>query len=138
MRDADGKTYATFELEVFQFLLEDEDGVGILPDSAQDQLAEEIGARAEDPTGDGLDAGLQPPDFAGVLDAALELGVELLGLSHSPAYAGQGVLDQSLALGGVLGHGSVGSSQPETRLFVRLQLFVKFPPCGPSSQKKRN
>ena len=32
-------TYATFELEVFQFLLEDEYGIGILPDSAQYQLA---------------------------------------------------------------------------------------------------
>jgi hypothetical protein len=122
---------------VFQLLLEDEDRVGILADSAQDQLAEEIGARAEDPTGDGLDAGLQPADFTGVLDAALELGVELLGLAHSPAYAGQGLLHQSLALGGVLGHGSVGSGQPETRLLVRLQLFVKFPPCGDAHHPKK-
>jgi hypothetical protein len=60
---------------VFQFLLEYENRIGILPDSAQNQLAEEISARSEDPTRNGLDSGFQSSYFAGVLDATLEFGV---------------------------------------------------------------
>ncbi len=119
---------------MFQFLLEHEDGIGILPDTAQNQLTQEIGSRAQDPSGNGLDAGLEPPHFPGVLDSALEFGVELLRLADSSPDAGQGLLHLSLALSRVLGDGTVGSGQPETRLFIRLQLFVEFPPYIISAQ----